>query len=102
MIALFQPAVRTYFLRKAISFYDGRVKRLRWMDVSCHEVGKDAFGKPLERQGEQYEFYAQCSENSNDDELAAMPIGWRYASAGWTTSCLSLKPEPPGAGGRHR
>ena len=44
------PQARTYFLRDGDQLYDGRVEKIAMDGVSFHEVGKDAFGKPVERQ----------------------------------------------------
>ena len=44
------PQQRTYFLREGDQLYDGRVEKILMDSVSFHEVGKDAFGKPVERQ----------------------------------------------------
>ena len=44
------PQSRTYFLREGDQLYDGRVEKIAMDGVSFHEVGKDAFGKPVERQ----------------------------------------------------
>lgn len=44
------PQMRTYFLREGDQLYDGRVEKIAMDGVSFHEVGKDAFGKPVERQ----------------------------------------------------
>jgi Tfp pilus assembly protein PilP len=44
------PQLRTYFLREGDQLYDGRVEKIAMDGVSFHEVGKDAFGKPVERQ----------------------------------------------------
>ena len=44
------PQSRTYFLREGDQLYDGRVEKIMMDSVSFHEVGKDAFGKPVERQ----------------------------------------------------
>ena len=44
------PQLRTYFLREGDQLYDGRVEKIDMEGVSFHEVGKDAFGKPVERQ----------------------------------------------------
>jgi Tfp pilus assembly protein PilP len=44
------PQARTYFLREGDQLYDGRVEKIAMDSVSFHEVGKDAFGKPVERQ----------------------------------------------------
>jgi hypothetical protein len=44
------PQARTYFLREGDQLYDGRVDKIAMDGVSFHEVGKDAFGKPVERQ----------------------------------------------------
>jgi Tfp pilus assembly protein PilP len=40
---------RVYFLREGDKLYDGSVDKITLEAVSFHEVGKDAFGKPLER-----------------------------------------------------
>jgi type IV pilus assembly protein PilP len=44
------PQSRTYFLREGDHLYDGSVDRITMDGVSFHEEGKDAFGKPMERQ----------------------------------------------------
>ena len=44
------PQQRTYFLREGDQLYDGRVEKIAMDGVSFHEVGKDAFGKPVERE----------------------------------------------------
>jgi Tfp pilus assembly protein PilP len=44
------PQSRTYFLRDGDQLYDGRVEKIGMDSVSFHEIGKDAFGKPVERQ----------------------------------------------------
>ena len=44
------PQARTYFLREGDHLYDGSVERITMDGVSFHEEGKDAFGKPVERQ----------------------------------------------------
>lgn len=44
------PQQRVYFLREGDQLYDGRVERITMDAVAFHEVGKDAFGKPVERQ----------------------------------------------------
>ncbi len=44
------PQARTYFLREGDQLYDGRVEKIALDGVSFHEIGKDAFGKPVERQ----------------------------------------------------
>ena len=44
------PQSRTYFLREGDQLYDGRVEKIAMDGVSFHEVGKDAFGKPVELQ----------------------------------------------------
>jgi hypothetical protein len=40
---------RVYFLREGDKLYDGSVDKIALDAISFHEVGKDAFGKPLER-----------------------------------------------------
>ena len=44
------PQSRTYFLREGDQLYDGRVEKITMDAVSFHEVGKDAFGKLIERE----------------------------------------------------
>src|SRR5437879_7313691 len=44
------PQSRTYFLREGDRLYDGSVEKISMEGVSFHEEGKDAFGKPVERQ----------------------------------------------------
>jgi hypothetical protein len=44
------PQARTYFLREGDQLYDGKVDKIAMDGVSFHELGKDAFGKPIERQ----------------------------------------------------
>lgn len=40
---------RVYFLREGDKLYDGSVEKIALDAISFHEIGKDAFGKPLER-----------------------------------------------------
>jgi len=44
------PQMRTYFLREGDQLYDGKVEKISMEGVTFHEEGKDAFGKPVERQ----------------------------------------------------
>jgi Tfp pilus assembly protein PilP len=44
------PQQRTYFLREGDQLYDGKVEKISMEGVIFHEEGKDAFGKPVERQ----------------------------------------------------
>jgi Tfp pilus assembly protein PilP len=44
------PQSRVYFLREGDHLYDGSVEKITMDGVSFHEEGKDAFGKPVERQ----------------------------------------------------
>ena len=44
------PQSRTYFLREGDRLYDGSVDKISMDGVTFHEEGKDAFGKPVERQ----------------------------------------------------
>jgi len=44
------PQSRTYFLREGDQLYDARVDKIALDSVSFHEIGKDAFGKPVERE----------------------------------------------------
>jgi hypothetical protein len=39
---------RVYFLRDGDKLYDGTVEKIALDGIAFHEVGKDAFGKPLE------------------------------------------------------
>src|SRR5215831_2748145 len=51
MIAVVEnPQQRTYFLREGDKLYDGTVEKISMEGVTFHEEGKDAFGKPVERQ----------------------------------------------------
>ena len=51
MIAMVSnPQSRTYFLREGDQLFDGKVEKIAMDGVSFHELGKDAFGKPVERQ----------------------------------------------------
>src|SRR6266481_3747760 len=51
MIAIVSnPQQRVYFLREGDKLYDGSVQHITIEAVSFQEIGKDAFGKPLERQ----------------------------------------------------
>jgi Tfp pilus assembly protein PilP len=43
------PQHRVYFLREGDKLYDGSVDHITLEAVSFHEMGKDAFGKPVER-----------------------------------------------------
>lgn len=43
------PQHRVYFLREGDKLYDGSVDHITLEAVSFHEIGKDAFGKPVER-----------------------------------------------------
>ncbi len=50
MIAIVSNAQqRVYFLRDGDKLYDGSVDKIALDSIAFHEVGKDAFGKPLER-----------------------------------------------------
>jgi len=40
---------RVYFLREGDKLYNGSVEKIALDTISFHEIGKDAFGKPLER-----------------------------------------------------
>jgi Tfp pilus assembly protein PilP len=44
------PQSRTYFLREGDHLWDGSVEKISMDGVTFHEEGKDAFGKPVERQ----------------------------------------------------
>ena len=51
MIAIVSnPQQRVYFLREGDKLYDGSVEHITLEAISFQETGKDAFGKPLERQ----------------------------------------------------
>ncbi len=50
MIAIVSNAQqRVYFLKEGDKLYDGSVDKIALDVISFHEIGKDAFGKPLER-----------------------------------------------------
>jgi Tfp pilus assembly protein PilP len=50
MIAVVSNAQqRVYFLREGDKLYDGSVQKIALDAISFNEIGKDAFGKPLER-----------------------------------------------------
>src|ERR1700739_1020733 len=44
------PQNRTYFLREGDQLYDDKVDKISMEGVTFHEEGKDAFGKPVERE----------------------------------------------------
>jgi hypothetical protein len=44
------PQKSVYFLRVGDELFDGRVEKIDIGSVTFHEVGKDAFGKPVERE----------------------------------------------------
>jgi Tfp pilus assembly protein PilP len=44
------PQKSVYFLRVGDELFDGRVEKIEIGSVHFHEVGKDAFGKPIERE----------------------------------------------------
>jgi Tfp pilus assembly protein PilP len=44
------PQRSVYFLHEGDALFDGRVEKIKMGEVTFHEVGKDAFGKPLERE----------------------------------------------------
>ena len=51
MIAIVtNPEQRTYFLREGDQLFDGQVEKIMMDAVLFHEMGKDAFGKPVERE----------------------------------------------------
>lgn len=51
MIAIVSnPQQRVYFLHEGDKLYDGSVEKITLDAVLFHEIGKDAFGKPLERE----------------------------------------------------
>lgn len=51
MIAIVaNPQQRVYFLREGDKLYDGSVDHITLEAVSFHEMGKDAFGKSIERE----------------------------------------------------
>ena len=51
MIAIVSnPQQRVYFLREGDKLYDGSVEHITLEAISFREIGKDAFGNPLERQ----------------------------------------------------
>lgn len=44
------PQKSVYFLHDGDALFDGRVEHIGMDGVMFHEFGKDAFGKPLERE----------------------------------------------------
>jgi len=44
------PQRGVYFLREGDALFDGRVEHINMDAVTFHEVGKDAFGNPVERE----------------------------------------------------
>ena len=44
------PQRSVYFLRVGDELFDGRVDKIEIGSVQFHEIGKDAFGKPIERE----------------------------------------------------
>jgi Tfp pilus assembly protein PilP len=51
MIAIVSnPQQRVYFLREGDKLYDGSIEHITLEAITFHEIGKDAFGKPLERE----------------------------------------------------
>ena len=68
------PQARTYFLREGDQLYDGRVDKIAMDGVSFHELGKDAFGKPVERSGTK-ENLRQCRRTAMTMNRPAFRIG---------------------------
>jgi hypothetical protein len=51
MIAIVSnPQQRVYFLREGDKLYDGSIEHITLEAITFHEIGKDAFGKPLDRE----------------------------------------------------
>jgi hypothetical protein len=51
MIAIVSnPQQRVYFLREGDKLYDGSIERITLEAITFHELGKDAFGKTIERE----------------------------------------------------
>jgi len=51
MIAIVSnPQQRVYFLREGDKLYDGTIEHITLEAITFQEIGKDAFGKPLEHQ----------------------------------------------------
>jgi Tfp pilus assembly protein PilP len=51
MIAIVSnPQQRVYFLREGDKLYDGTIEHITLEAITFQEIGKDAFGKPIERQ----------------------------------------------------
>ncbi len=65
------PQARTYFLREGDQLYDGRVDKIAMDGVSFHELGKDAFGKPVERSSTK-ENLRQCRRTAMKIEPAGL------------------------------
>ena len=50
IVIVSNPQKRVYFLREGDKLYDGSVEHVTLDEVAFHQVAKDAFGKPIERQ----------------------------------------------------
>jgi Tfp pilus assembly protein PilP len=50
IVVVANPQRSVYFLHVGDQLFDGSVERIEIDGVTFHEVGKDAFGKPIERQ----------------------------------------------------
>jgi hypothetical protein len=44
------PQMRVYFLREGDQLYDGAVEHITMEGIAFHQTGRDAFGKPVERE----------------------------------------------------
>ena len=49
LVVVTNPQQRTYFLRQGDRLYDGTVEQITMDGVTLKEMGKDPFGKPIER-----------------------------------------------------
>jgi len=82
MIAIVSnPQQRVYFLREGDKLYDGSVQHITIEAVSFKRIGKDAFGKPLERQVTKRIYPTSPGELQMKMKWPA--IGFRLPVAGW-------------------
>ena len=84
------PQMRVYFLREGDHLYDGDVEHITMEGVSFHETGKDAFGKPVERESYQ-------TALSNSRRTAMMTYWPVLRSGGLLLASVALVPFSAGA-----